>query len=251
MQSRPIGIIGDFDPENESHIATNEAIGHCANELDFHISYRWIGTEEITAENTRDHLSGFSGLWIAPASPYKSMEGALSAIRFGRENAVPVIGTCGGFQHIVLEFARNVLGISDGEHEETHPAASRLLISRLACSLVGRTLTIELLPESLVARLYGRTKVEERYHCNFGVNPDFVGTLCASSLKVVGRDSEGEVRAVELAGHPFFIGTLFIPQLSSSADAPHPLVFGFIKACLKSNDTDAALLSSEQLHNNP
>jgi CTP synthase (UTP-ammonia lyase) len=143
-----------------------------------------------------------------------------------------LLGTCGGFQHIILEFARNVLGLADAQHEETDPQAALLLISRLACSLVGRSMTITLQPGSLVARLYGQANVQEQYRCNFGVNPDYVDLLGSSALRIVGSDDEGVVRAVELKGHPFFVGTLFLPQHSSTPAAPHPLITGFIKACL-------------------
>ncbi len=152
------------------------------------------------------------------------------AIRTARERRTPLIGTCGGFQHIILEYARNVLGIADAQHEESEPGAANLVISRLSCSLVGRTMTIQLQPDSLIARAYGRTTVQEQYHCNFGVNPDYVAKLRASTLRIVGSDDEGVVRAVELPGHPFFVGTLFLPQLSSSASAPHPLVTALLRA---------------------
>jgi CTP synthase (UTP-ammonia lyase) len=159
------------------------------------------------------------------------MSGALSAIRMARERRIPLLGTCGGFQHILLEYARHVLGFPDAEHEESDPQASRLFISRLTSSLFGRTMSITLQPDSLVARSYGRTKTQEQYRCNFGVNPEYDDLLRSSALRVVGSDDEGVVRIVELADHPFFVGTLFIPQLTSSSSAPHPLVSGFLKAC--------------------
>jgi CTP synthase (UTP-ammonia lyase) len=81
-----------------------------------------------------------------------------------------------------------------------------------------------------VAHAYGRTTTREEYHCSFGVNPDCVEALRSSSLRIAGSDEEGVVRAVELAEHPFYVGTLFIPQLSSTASAPHPLVSAFLRA---------------------
>ncbi len=226
-----IAIIGDFDPNNRSHVATSEAIGHSLIALNLAVEHQWIGTEHVAAPGGVDQLAGLNGLWIAPASPYKSMEGALLAIRRAREAQVPLLGTCGGFQHIILEYARNVLGITDAQHEESEPNAPRLIISRLACSLMGRMMTIKLKAGSLAARSYGRTTIQEQYHCNFGVNPDYIKTLRSSSLRIVGSDDEGEVRVVELAEHPFFIGTLFLPQLSSTTSQPHPLVSAFVRAC--------------------
>ena len=83
----------------------------------------------------------------------------------------------------------------------------------------------------MLQKIYGRSVVQEEYLCNFGVNPAFVDTLRASALKVVGSDAEGAVRAVELPEHPFFVGTLFLPQHSSTAARPHPVVSAFISAC--------------------
>jgi len=131
-----------------------------------------------------------------------------------------------------LEYARNVLGFTDAEHEETAPHASRLFVSRLACSLVGRSMTVMLQPGSQVACLYGRSSAHEQYLCNFGVNPDFVDALRSGPLRIVGSDEEGVVRVVELAEHPLFVGTLFVPQLTSTPSSPHPLITGFVKACL-------------------
>lgn len=221
-----IAIVGDFDPRNPTHLATNEAIQHGARSLNESVESEWLATE---ASEHAD-FNAYHGFWIAPGSPYKSLFGALRAIRYAREEKVPLFGTCGGFQHIILEFARNVLGIADAAHAESDPSASRLVISKLACSLVGRSLAIKLVEPSLVSSLYGTTSVIERYYCNFGVNPDYVSALSSRDLQVVGSDDEGEIRVVELRGHPFFVGTLFVPQTRSRPGEPHPLVRGLLAA---------------------
>lgn len=228
-----LAIVGDFDPGSRSHAATNSAIGHCSAVLGLPVEHRWVGTEELSEPEGIERLTDCHGIWIAPGSPYRSMEGALSAIRMAREGGIPLLGTCGGFQHIILEYARDVLGFADAQHEETAPQASRLFISRLACSLAGRGMSIRLQPDSLVARAYGRTIAEEQYLCSFGVNPDYVDTLRSGALRIVGSDDEGVVRAVELSGHPFFVGTLFVPQMTSTQAVPHPLILGFVRACLR------------------
>ena len=230
MKTVRIIVVGDFNPGNESHTATNEALGHCSTALGLQVEPEWVGTEKLLGAGLAAHLTAANGIWIAPASPYRSMEGALSAIRLGRLNNIPLLGTCGGFQHIILEYARNVLGFMDAQHEETDPQASRLFISRLACSLVGRRMIISLEPGSRVAHAYGLSRVQEEYHCNFGVNPQYVEVLRSGNLRVVGSDSEGLVRAVELSGHPFFVGTLFLPQLRSTPSNPHPLITAFVHA---------------------
>jgi CTP synthase (UTP-ammonia lyase) len=221
-----IVVVGDFDPRSSTHVATNRAIEHTVRKLNASLDFRWLTTPE--AEHI--DLDRVQGFWIAPGSPYKSLAGALRVIRFSRENMVPLLGTCGGFQHIILEFARNTLGIDDAAHAEYDPYASRLFISKLACSLVGRRLPISLLAGSLVASVYGTTSIIEQYYCNFGVNPRYVSELRSMDLRIVGSDAEGEVRVVELEDHPFFIGTLFVPQLSSTPERPHPLIVGLVEA---------------------
>jgi len=96
-------------------------------------------------------------------------------------------------------------------------------------------MTITLASDSLIARAYGCTRVQEQYRCNLGVNPDCVDLLRSSALSIAGSDDEGLVRAVELAGHPFFIGTLYLPQHGSTAASPHPLISAFLAAASQHN----------------
>jgi predicted N-acetyltransferase YhbS len=225
-----IGIIGDYDPAFVPHRATDTALSHAASALSLAVERTWLPTVSLDAPEAGESLTSFHGLWVAPGSPYKSMTGAMNAIRYARECGVPLLGTCGGFQHVILEYARNVLGFADASHAEYDPDASRLFIARLSCSLLGRSLEISLRPESLVAHTYGKTFVKEQYYCNFGVNPACENLIGAADLAVVGSDNEGEVRVVELRGHPFYVATLFVPQLCSSEAAAHPLVMGLINA---------------------
>lgn len=226
VMSIRIGIVGDFDQGFQPHVATSAALAHVIS-AGLDVEAEWLPTLSLDGPSSID---GFHGVWVAPGSPYKNLLGVLSAIRFAREQNVPLLGTCGGFQHIILEYARHVLGFSDAAHAEYDPYASNLFISSLACSLVGRSLPITLKPESFVSTLYGTNAITEQYYCNFGVNPEHVSTLESGPLRIVGSDKEGEVRIVEMSGHPFFIGTLFVPQLQSSMTKPHPLILGFVRA---------------------
>ena len=223
---RRLAILGEFNPSFAPHAATNEAIAHSCAARRLNVSAEWVSTAAID-ETLFDRVHG---IWVAPGSPYKDMAKALWAIRVARESGMPCFGTCGGFQHIILEYARNVLGFADAQHAEYDPYASRLFISRLACSLAGREMALRFQPDSHVARIYGSTQARERYYCNFGVAPDAVEWLKTGTLRVVGSDAEGEVRVIELPGHPFFIGTLFVPQALSTPEKPHPLVTAFLEA---------------------
>ena len=141
---RMIAVLGEYNPSYEPHQATDAAIKHSTYLLGTDLHVEWISTQAIDEER----LCHYSGLWIAPGSPYKSLEKTLRAIRYAREHRVPCLGTCGGFQHMLLEYARTVLGVKDASHAEYDPHASNLFISRVACSLAGREMWLNLVPGS-------------------------------------------------------------------------------------------------------
>lgn len=102
------------------------------------------------------------------------MEGALHGVQFAREHDVPLLGTCGGFQHMMIEYARNVLGLRDADHAETNPTASSALVAPLTCFLSEQNHTFILTPGSTVASIYGQNEIVEQYGiCNYGLNPTF------------------------------------------------------------------------------
>ncbi len=219
-----VAILGEYSPTSESHAATNAAIAHSNEALGASLEAQWVSTADID-----DSLFGrYQGVWVAPGSPYKNMDKTLWAIRCAREHGVPCLGTCGGFQHMILEYARHALGFADAQHAEYDPYASDLFISELTCSLAGREMTLGFVPGSRVAEIYGGLSAREAYYCNFGVNPDKVALLQSGALRVTGSDEEGEVRVIELPDHPFFLGTLFVPQARSRPGRAHPLINAFV-----------------------
>ena len=123
-----------------------------------------------------------------------------------------------------------MLGFQNAEHEETAPEASHLLINKLVCSLVGSTETVTLTLGTLAHRVYGKTEAVEQFACNYGLNPAYREQISQGELKIAGIGPAGEVRVVELSAHRFFIATLFLPQLSSTAESPHPLLLAYLKA---------------------
>ncbi|HEX4808255.1 MAG TPA: hypothetical protein VH325_04965, partial [Bryobacteraceae bacterium] len=163
-------------------------------------------------------------------SPYRSFDGALAGIRYARENKIPFIGTCGGSQHLMIEYARNVMGITDAAHAETDPYASCLFITPLSCSLVGKTMEVVIKPGSKAAAACQAERSMEAYYCNFGLNPAYQERLEYAGLEITGKDENGEARIVELTSHPFFVGTLFVPQARSKPGNAHPLVLAFCRA---------------------
>ncbi|EJM45927.1 CTP synthase (UTP-ammonia lyase) [Pseudomonas sp. GM33] len=230
MENPPIRIalIGDYDPQVTAHQAIPVALEMAAEHSGLNVHWQWLATDEIHAETS---LHPFDGFWCVPASPYRNMDGALLAIRFAREQRRPLLGTCGGFQHTALEYARNVLGWLDAEHGETAPDAARALLTPLSCALVEAVDSIHLAEGSLIAQAYESAEIREGYRCRYGVNPQFEGELLKRELHAVGHDSQQGLRAVELSGHPFFVATLFQPERAALGGVLPPLVSAFVQAC--------------------
>ena len=226
-----IGIIGDYDPDSPSQNATNEALKHSATALHINVNYIWVPTLTIENEYNDASFTQFDAIWCGPGSPYQNMNGALKAIKYAREHDVPYIGTCGGFQHTLLEYARNVLGMTDADHEESSPNSSSLFITKLSCSLVGIVGEIKLLPHSISFDAYKKESINEQFRCRYGLNPKYLNEI-NSRFRISGIGIEGEPRIIELPNHKFFVATLFLPQLSSTFTSPHPLINRYLQMAL-------------------
>lgn len=223
-----IALVGDYNPDVLAHQAIPLAIDDAAAVLEVTADYDWLATTELTSP---EDLVGYDAIWLVPASPYKNADAAFIAARYARENSVPFLGTCGGFQHALIEYARNVLGWQDAAHAETD-TEGRMVIAPLTCSLVEQSDAIELRANTLIARAYGQEEIEEGYHCNYGVSPEFAQELEKGDMRVTGWDAQGEIRAVELVTHPFFIATLFQHERAALAGRPAPLVQALLRAAL-------------------
>jgi CTP synthase (UTP-ammonia lyase) len=226
--SLQVGLVGDYSNAVTAHRAIPRALRLASAALGCDVEETWLPTASLAESGTVD-LSRFQGVWCVPASPYQSCDGALRAIKYARQHDVPFLGTCGGFQHAVIEFARNVLG-RDADHAEVNPAAAAPLFAPLSCSMVEVDARIHVLPGSQLAEICGCASVTERYHCNFGMNPACASWFEEGPMTVSGVDDEGCPRAVELAGHPFYLGTAYQPERSALAGRPHPLIVAFVGA---------------------
>jgi len=224
-----LAIVGEYDPTFPPHPAVNANIAQVAASRAIDVRSEWVSTDTIAAEGTA-RLADYDAIWIAPGSPYRSLGGALAAIRYAREHDVPTFGTCAGFQHMVLEYARTVMGLEDAEHGESAPNAKRLLLTPLACSIAGQTMPVTIDGASRVAGWYGATRITERYYCNYGLNPDYEAPIEAAGLRIVGWDDGGEPRIIDIPTHAFYVGVLFVPQPVAVEEGAHPLVAAFIEA---------------------
>jgi CTP synthase (UTP-ammonia lyase) len=228
--SRPparIALVGDHDPAVVAHRAIPLALA-LAGDAAPPLAWEWLHTSTL-AGDVASRLVAFDGVWCVPASPYANTAGALAAIRVARRGGRPFLGTCGGFQHALLDYADDVWGVA-AAHAETDPAAADPVIAPLTCGLVERTDTIRFVEGSRLQAIHDRVETVEDYHCNYGLNPVYSARLDGGPLRVAAHDRGGDVRAVELDGHPFFVATLYQPERSGLAGRRHPLIDAFVHA---------------------
>lgn len=218
-----IALIGDRSPHVLAHARIPDALRGAAPDPEAIDPY-WLGTDRLPAA---EDLAAFDGVWAVPGSPYRDRDAVLEAIGAARRLGIPFLGTCAGFQHAVLEFARSVAGLRTAEHGEDRPDAEDQLLVPLACSLLGEEAVVEVLPSTKSATLLGPGPRTERYVCTYGVDPARQGALAAAGLIIAGCDQEGDIRIVELADHPYFLACLFQPELAPDG---HPVIAGFVDA---------------------
>jgi CTP synthase (UTP-ammonia lyase) len=221
-------LIGDRNDAITAHRAIPVALAAVARELGVEVRENWIHSSEIA--DAQRQLQPCAGIWCIPGSPYANTDGVLAAIRNARQSGRPFLGTCGGFQHAMLEYAQGVWGIDAPAHAETDPDANDPVITPLACSLVNVAGAVHFIAGSRLARIYGAASATEEYHCSYGLSPRCQARLNEGPLHVAARDDEGSVRGVELDGHPFFIATLFQPERAALQGRTPPLVREFVKA---------------------
>jgi CTP synthase (UTP-ammonia lyase) len=227
--SRPaVALVGDYSGRHAAHRAIPKALELARDRLGADVRWEWVGTRQI-GEPARD-LAAYSGVWLVPASPYESAAGAIGAVRWAREGSRPFLGTCGGFQHALLEYALNVAGIAGADHAETNPRGNALVVTELACSLVEKMDVVFFAEGSLLRSAYGRASATEGYRCSYGLNPAYRPALEASGLRFSAWDNTGEVRGAELPGHPFFAGMLFQPERAALRGEVPPAALAFMRA---------------------
>lgn len=221
-RSATIALVGDHDPSVTAHIAIPKAL-----EMAGGVAWDWVGTETIGAE---DDVAGYDAVWCVPASPYRNEGGAITAIRHARTTGKPFLGSCGGYQHAVLEFTRNVLGHEEAGNVEVDPDCPMPVIGALTCALIDEEGEISFNTGSRLAEIHGTDTVREGYRCSYGVNAQYLSLFDDGPLTFTGFDSEGDPRAFELQGHPFFIGSAYQPERAALKGIAHPLIQEFTQA---------------------
>lgn len=225
-----VALVGDRNPTVTAHRAIPIALDLATEACSCSVEAIWWHTASLS--DPPSQLVGFDGCWCIPASPYANAAGALAAVQLARERRMPFLGTCAGFQHAIIEYARDVRSMPEADNAEDNPASSMPIISKLSCSLVEATQEITTMSGSRIRKAYGAGIICEQYRCRYGLNRDFQSMLLDDDLWFTAHDENGEVRAVELRSHPFFVATLFQPERRALKHEAPPLVIAFVEAML-------------------
>ena len=202
----------------------------------------------LTPENVRDALSQMSGILVAPGFGNRGIEGKITAVRYARENGIPFLGICLGMQCAVIEFARNVLGFEDADSAEmrktSHPVID-LMEEQKGIMEKGGTMRLGAYPcriahPSKLYDAYSAELIHERHRHRYEFNNDYIENFRQAGLLPVGINPDsGLVEAVELEGHPWFIGVQYHPEYKSTVGRPHPLFRAFVAAAVAYDDRKA------------
>ncbi len=223
MTAAKLALVGDRSPTVRAHGRIPLLIDALRRRDGIVLDPYWIPSTQA------DDLSGFDGIWVVPGSPYTDREKVIAAVGTARAHGIPFLGTCGGFQHAIIHLARELAGIDDANHAE-YGSTDRDVIVALECSLVGHEGVIRYTPDTLIATIAGVDQRLERYHCSYGIAPAFIEQLEQAGVVFGAHDEDGAPRALELPGHPFFLGTLFQPELAGDGSRAHPVIRAFAEA---------------------
>ena len=219
-----IALLGDKDLRHRTHRELEAAVA----QLPDAVEAVWAGSDSEDARAPQ----AFDGLWILPGTPYRDAAAVDAAIGWALESGTPLLGTCGGFQYTVLALAARLAGIADPAHGEAEPGAEAPVVAPLACSLVGQERTVTCVPGTRLAEICGTEPFTGFHWCSYGLAEPYVARLEEAGVVVSARAPDAGVEGIELPGHPFFVATLFQPQVGALAGDPlHPLIAAFAEAC--------------------
>jgi CTP synthase (UTP-ammonia lyase) len=228
MAAKVLFLIGERDVSKKAHLAIEASVDLFRRTTGRDLSFKWVRSDSFTATSADGSLAEAGAIWCAPGSPYASTAGAIAAVRYARTRGVPFLGTCGGFQHALMEYAESVLHRS-AVHQELDPEADSPLIAKLSCSLVGAKSPVIAGIGSKYAKLLGAEVSVEEFNCNYGVAPMFKGLFERTDLEFVAYDEAGQPRVFWHRSHPFFVGTLFQPERRSFSGMIHPVVHALLE----------------------
>lgn len=245
MSAPKITIIGDFDPEYPAHRALRESIVHCEDALGTIVNTRWIAPNELA--DVEESLAGSCAAIIAPRNPtsprqlWPEILGALSWLRSAR---CPTLGIEYGYQHMIIDFAREILGHAGANNTAYDDACEHPVVTQLVSDeppidkFKPKTIDVQVEPDSLLGRCYdGAASVREAFRGHYVMNPDYLSEFEEAGFSFPARGSVGGrdfVAAIEWNELPFFVGVAYLPQYDSAPGNEHGLIRALVAAGLES-----------------
>lgn len=236
-----IALVGKYVSLQDSYISIAEAFKHAGADLETEVKVRWVYSGDITEDNIKDVLKGVNGILVAPGFGDRGIEGKVLTAKYARENKIPMLGICLGMQIMTIEFARNVLGHTKANSVEFDTATPDPVISLMEeqKNVVDKGGTMRLgawkcslKNGSRLFDVYGSKNISERHRHRYEFNSEYLQEFEKNGFLATGTNPEtGLVEALELPGHPFYVGVQYHPEYKSTVATPHPLFRAFIKAC--------------------
>jgi CTP synthase len=256
-----IGLIGKYVELQDAYKSILESFVHAGALNECKVQVVSIHSEFLTKDNVAEKLMNLDGLLVAPGFGHRGVEGKIIAVKHARETGLPFFGICLGMQMAVIEYARNVLGITTAQSSEMDPNADEPVIDMMEeqkkITAKGGTMRLGTYPCSITAgtlasKIYGTTEITERHRHRYEFNNRYLEQYEASGMKASGRNPEtGLVEIMEIPDHPFFIGCQYHPELKSTVENPHPLFVHFVAAAKHHNEQKSTarnpLLQSEMI----
>jgi len=241
-----IGLVGKYVELKDSYLSIVEALRHAGANLETRVQIEWIHSEKLETGNIESTLKDLDAILVAPGFGVRGWEGKIEAIRYARTTGLPFLGICLGMQCATVEFARHVAGLKGADSAEMNPKTRYpvidLMNSQVGVSNKGGTMRLGSYPcrvqsGTLASKAYGKTKtIHERHRHRYELNNKFRDRLSEAGLRMSGVNPDLDlVEMIELPGHPWFVGTQFHPEYSSTVDCPHPLFVSFVQAALQNH----------------
>jgi CTP synthase len=237
-----IGLVGKYIELKDAYKSIVEAFNHAGAENECRVELKWIHSESISAENVAQKLEGLNGIMVAPGFGERGIEGKIQSVKYARENKVPFLGICLGMQCAVIEFSRNVLGLTEAHTTEiaaTSQPVIDLMDEQKTIVEKGGTMRLgaykcSIAEDSLARTIYGKSEITERHRHRYEFNNKYLDAIQQAGMRATGINPDtGLVEIVEVTDHPWFVGVQFHPEYKSTVAEPHPLFVHFVRAAVK------------------
>jgi CTP synthase len=240
-----VALVGKYALE-DAYISIHEALKHAGLECNVDVNVLWVDSDEM-ADTHEERLREADAVVVPGGFGSRGTRGKIEAVRYARENDVPYLGLCLGFQMAVVEYARNVLGLEDANSAEIDPDTPHPVIDLLPEQYdledMGGTMRLgahetEIEPGTLATEVYGGTVCVERHRHRYEVNPEYFDDFEGTDM-VFSGESGNRMEILELDGHPYFFGTQFHPEFTSRPGRASPPFVGLVEAILAGRDDEA------------